>query len=382
MKSNPKPSRGVGKVVLLLVGVFLVVAGTYASHIFTMISMGKKMVPPPETVTSAEVRQVEWQPNLVAVGSISPVQGATISAEIAGTVAEIKFESGALVKKGDILVRMDTSAEEAQLRSAQAEADLAQADLGRSRDLASRKVISKAELDTAETKSKQKIAASDNIKSAIDKKNIIAPFAGRAGIREVNPGQMLPVGQKIVSVQTLDPVFADFSMPQQRVAELQPGLEVQVVTDAFPDEQFRGKLTAVDSSVDPVSRSVSLQATLSNPEQKLKAGMFAKVKVILPQKKPVLIIPATAIAYAPYGNSVYIIEKKKDEKTGTENVVIRQQFVRTGETRGDFVEITNGLKQGEIIVSTGLFKLRNGMLVRVDNTLAPKAEEAPKPADS
>ena len=383
MKINSKKKLApLVKVIIGLVVVFLLVAGIYASHIFTMVSMGSKMVPPPETVTTAEVRQVEWQPILSAIGSISPVQGAIVSAEIAGTVAEIKFESGAAVKKGDVLVRMDTSAEDAQLRAAQAEGELAKADLDRSRDLAARKVISKAELDAAETKFKQKVAAVDNIKSIIDKKNISAPFDGRAGIREVNPGQMVPVGQKIVSVQTLDPVFADFSMPQQRVSELKPGLDVKVVTDAFPEQDFPGKLTAVDSSVDPVSRNVFAQATLANPEHKLKAGMFAKVNVILPQKKPVLVIPATAIAYAPFGNSVYVIEKKKDEKSGKENVTIRQQFVRTGETRGDYVEVTNGLKRGENIVSTGLFRLRNGMVVTIDNKLAPKLEENPKPSDT
>ena len=380
---RPKRTRSaVVKVSLAVVVIFILLAGIYASQIVKMIKMGSKMVPPPETVTTAEVRPAEWQPMVSAVGSISPVQGATVSAEVGGTVSEITFESGAIVKKGDVLVRIDASAEEAQLRSAQAEADLAKADRDRSRDLATRKVISQAELDAAETKFKQKSAAVENLKSIIMKKNISAPFDGHAGIREVNAGQMIPAGQRIVSVQTLDRVFADFSLPQQRVAGIEPGLQVRVTTDAFPDEKFEGTLTAVDSSVNPVTRNVALQATLTNPEQKLKPGMFAKVSVLLPQKKPVLIIPATAIAYAPYGNSVYVIEKKKDEKTGADSVTIRQQFIRTGETRGDFVEVTSGAKQGDQIVSTGLFRLRNGMAVRVDNKLAPNAQESPKTSDS
>lgn len=374
--------RAVFKVVVAVLAVFLLLAAVYASQIVKMIKMGSKMVPPPETVTSAEVQSTEWQPMLSAVGSISPVQGATVSTELAGTVSEIAFESGAQVKKGDLLVRIDASAEEAQLRSAEADENLAKSDLDRSRDLAARKVISSAELEAAEAKFKQKTAAVDNLKSVIVKKNIAAPFDGRAGIRQVNAGQMIPVGTNIVAVQTLDPVFADFNLPQQRAGEITPGLGVRVTSDAFPGEQFDGKLTAVNSSVDPVTRNVALQATLANPEQKLKPGMFAKVNVLLPQKKPVLIIPATAIAYAPYGNSAYVIEQKKDEKTGAENLTIRQQFVRTGETRGDFVEVTDGLKEGDQIVGTGLFKLRNGMAVHIDNKLAPKLEEAPTPADS
>ncbi|MDQ6625282.1 MAG: efflux RND transporter periplasmic adaptor subunit, partial [Verrucomicrobiota bacterium] len=204
------------KVSLAVLAIFLVLAGIYASQIVKMISMGSKMVPPPETVTSIEVRSADWQPMVSAVGSISAVQGATISAEVAGTVSEVLFESGAQVKKGDLLVRLDSSAEEAQLRSAEADAALAKADLDRSRDLAARKVISRAEMDAAESKFKQKAAAVDNIKSVIVKKNIAAPFDGRAGIREVNAGQMVPAGQRIVSVETLGSVFADFALPQQR----------------------------------------------------------------------------------------------------------------------------------------------------------------------
>ena len=377
-----KPTRPVIVVSVAVLGVFLLLAGVYASQIMKMIKVGSTMVPPPETVTSAEVKPANWQPMLSAVGSLAPVQGATVSAEVTGTVSEIDFQNGAPVKKGDILVRIDASAEEAQLRAAEADAVLAKTDLDRSRDLSERKVISSAELDAAEAKYKQKGAAVENLKSIITKKNIAAPFDGRAGIREVNAGQMVPAGQRIVDVQTLDPVFANFAMPQQGVAGIETGLEVHVTSDAFPNEQFKGKLTAVDSSVNAVTRNVALQATLPNPEHKLKPGMFAKVSVLLPEKKPVLIIPATAIAYAPYGNSVYVIEQKKDEKTGATGTAIRQQFVRTGETRGDFVEVTSGVKEGEQIVSTGLFRLRNNMDVKVDNKLAPDAQEAPKPADS
>jgi membrane fusion protein (multidrug efflux system) len=394
-----KRARGaVFKVVLALIGVFILIGGIKAMQIRKLIKAGSAMVPPPTTVTSAKVEKADWQPMLTAVGSITPVQGATISAELPGTVSEISFQSGTPVKKGDVLLKLDASAEQAQLRSAEADAALAKADLDRARDLAARKVISQAELDAAQAKYQQKQAGVDNMKSIIDKKEIRAPFDGIAGIREVNPGQMVPVGQKLVSLQALDKVFVDFSLPQQRLAQITPDLPVKVTTDAIDGREFDGKLTAINSAIDPVTRSVSLQATIENADHALRAGMFARVKVLLPQANSVLFVPATAVLYAPFGNSVFIIEKKQDEKTGKDHVVIRQQFIRTGETRGDFVAVTkdqrhidgeagakaakNELKQGDEVVSTGVFKLRNGIDVAVDNTLSPKPDQNPKPADT
>lgn len=370
------------KVLAGLLGVFLLIAGIKVMQIMTLISSGKKMVPPPTTVTSATVQKGDWQPILRAVGSINPVQGAMISAELAGTVSEINFQSGTLVKKGEILLKLDASAEQAQLRSAQAEADLAKADYERAKDLANRRVISPAELDAASAKHAQKKAAAENIQSIIGKKEIRAPFDGAAGIRTVNPGEMVNVGRALVSLQALDQVFFDFALPQQQLAEVKPDLAVKVTTDVIPNHEFDGKLTAINSAVDPVTRNVSLQATLDNPDHKLRPGMFGRVKVLLPQTKATLFIPATAVSYAPFGNSVFVIEKKPDDKTGKDSLVLRQQFIRTGETRGDFVAVTEGLKEGDAVVSAGVFKMRNGMDVVVDNTLAPKSEMNPKPSDS
>jgi len=382
---NPprKRSRGaIFKVVLGLVAIFLVIVGIKALQIFSMVSAGKKMVMPPTTVTSATAKKANWEPVLTAVGSISPVQGAMLGAEVAGTVKEIGFQSGTLVKKDDVLVKLDASAEEAQLRAARAEAELAKRDLDRAHDLATRKVISKAELDLAESKFAQKKAAFDNIQSIIDKKQIRAPFDGIAGIRAVNPGQMIKSGDPLVSLQGLDRVYVDFSMPQQQIGDLKVGLPVKVTTDAIPDREFEGKLTAVNSVVDQVTRNVSLQATLDNADGKLRGGMFARVKVLLPEQHPVLFVPMTAVSSAPYGDSVFVIENKKDEKTGKEELTLRQQIIRTGEKRGDFVEVTEGLKEGDQVVSLGVFKLRNGMNVIVDNKLAPHPELAPKPANT
>jgi len=349
---------------------------------FKMASGGGAGGMPPTTVTSVEVKQENWPPLLSAIGSVSAVQGATISSELPGTVADVGFESGAVVKKGALLVRFDTSAEEAQLRSADADTELAKADLERARDLAARKVISKAELDTAESKFKQKSAMTENMRAIIAKKTMQAPFDGIAGIRMVNVGQMVKAGDQIVPLQSLEPVYVDFALPQQRLAELSTGLEVNMHTDAFPGRVFRGTLTAINSAVDVATRNVTLQATFPNSDHMLRPGMFAKVDVVLPRKEPVLAIPATAIAYAPYGDSVFVIEKKKDEKSGKESQVIRQQFIRTGETRGDFVTVTQGLKAGETVVGSGVFKLRNGMPVVINNELAPKPELSPTPAQT
>src|SRR5438105_11673425 len=367
-----------GVVGLLLI--FVLLALIKFMQIRKMMAM--PMVLPPTTVSSVQVKQEDWPPIFSSVGTISAVQGATVSAELAGTVAEIKFENGRVAKRGDVLVRLDASSEEAQLRSAEAELELARSDLSRARDLATRNVVSKAELDSAESKFKQKEGVVNNMRSMISKKEVLAPFDGQLGIRQVNVGQMIPAGQQVVSLQALDPLYVDFALPQQDLPKLSPGLEVRVHTDVVSGREFPGKLTALNSSVDPVTRNVTLQATIENKDHALRPGMFAKIDVILPEKEKTLIVPGTAIAYAPYGDSVFVIEKKKDEKTGKESQVLRQQFVRVGEARGDFVSITKGLEPGQQIVSTGVFKLRNGIPVVINNDLAPKPQLNPKPADT
>jgi membrane fusion protein (multidrug efflux system) len=349
-------------------------------QIFTMVTAKQPM--PVETVTSAQVKEEDWAPVLSSVGSVSAVQGAIVSAELGGTVSEVGFESGAVAKKGDVLLRLDTSSEQAQLRTAEADLQLARSDLERSRGLAARKVISKSELDSAESKFKQKEGTVDNMRAMIAKKEVRAPFDGQLGIRQVNVGQMINPGQLVVPLQALDPVYVDFALPQQHLAKLSPGLEARVRTDAVSGREFVGKLTAINPNVDPITRNVQLQATLANPDHVLRPGMFAKVEVVLPEKNKAVVIPGSAISYAPYGDSVFVIEKKKDPKSGKESQTIRQQFVRVGEARGDFVSINNGLKAGETVVGTGVFKLRNGMAITINNDLAPKPQVNPTPVDS
>jgi membrane fusion protein, multidrug efflux system len=377
MRSN---FRTLGVTIGGLIALVSVLVGIKALQIVKMVSTPQPM--PVATVTSAVAKEEDWAPTLSAVGSISAVQGAVISAELGGVVSQVAFENGSGAKKGDLLVQLDASAEEAQLHSAEADLELARADLERSRGLAARKVISKAEIDAAESKFQQKQGTVDQMHSMITKKTVRAPFDGQLGIRQVNVGQMINAGQQVVPLTSLDPVFADFALPQQNLAGLSQGLEARVKTDAVPGRVFTGKLTAMNSMVDVATRNVTLQATLENPDHALRPGMFAKVEVVLPEKHKTLVIPGSAVSYAPFGDSVFLIEKKKDPKTGKESQTIRQQFVRVGEARGDFVSVTTGLKAGDTVVGTGVFKLRNGMAVTINNDLASKPQLNPTPADS
>ena len=381
MQSRPKRRRKpIVIAIALLVAMCVFVFGIKALQIGKMMSTPQTM--PPTTVSSASVKEEDWAPRLTAVGSVSAVQGAVVSAELAGIVSEINFQNGADAKKGEVLMKLDASQEEALLRSAEAEAQLARTDLERARDLAIKKVVSSAELDSAQSKFRRLNAVVDQMRSNIAKKSLIAPFDGQLGISQVNVGQMINAGQQVVGLTALDPVYVDFALPEQYLSKLAKDLEVAVRADSFPDRQFKGKLTAINSMVDPVTRNVPLQATLENSDHALHPGMFAKVEVALPETKKTIVIPGSAVSYAPYGDSVFVIEKQKDPKTGKESQVLRQQFVRIGDARGDFVAVTQGLKAGQTVVGTGVFKLRNGMAVTVNNDLAPKPELNPKPADT
>jgi len=249
----------------------------------------------------------------------------------------------------------------------------------RARELRAQSTISQSELDSAEAQIQQAAAQADNIRSVIAKKTIRAPFSGRLGIRLVNLGQILHEGDPIASLETLDPVYVNFSLPQQNLADVAPGSAVHVTTDAAPGQTFEGKVNAINPDVDFATRSLRIQAILPNPGEKLHPGMFANIEVVLPAREKVLVIPATAVLYAPYGDSVFVIDEKKDDRTGHVQKVLRQQFVRLGLARGDLVTITSNLNAGDSVVTSGVFKLRPGLLVEVDNKLAPNAQAAPKP---
>jgi membrane fusion protein (multidrug efflux system) len=362
-----------------LVVVVLLLAGVKAGQIVTMVRAGEKFAPPPMAVSSARVDSTEWAATRPAIATLVAIHGVTLSAELPGKVLDIAFESGSSVRKGTVLVRLDISTEEAQLASAKAEAALAKLSLQRARTLRASESSTQADLDAAEAKAQQAQAAVAGLEATIAKKVIRAPFDGRISIRQVELGQVLAPGTPIASLQSVTPIYADFWLPQQAIAELKPGQHVSLRTDAFPEAKWDGELTTVNPEVDVATRNVRVRATVPNGDGRLRPGMFANVDVTSGEKKPALVIPSTAVLYAPYGDSVFVIEQKKDEK-GT-STVVRQKFVRLGERRGDFVAVVSGLDAGETIVSGGAFKLRNGMAVAVNDALAPGAQIDPKPTD-
>jgi membrane fusion protein (multidrug efflux system) len=370
------------KKLLITIAAILLIVGTLGGikglQIAALIASGANASMPAEPVTTAVVTQDYWEPTLKAVGSLTAVQGVTVAAETPGKVVAINFEPGATVNAGDLLLQQDTSIEEAMLRSAEASMALAKINLNRAQELIGKASISQSEVDTADAQFKQAAAQADNVRAAIAKKTIRAPFAGRLGIRLVNLGQTLREGEGIVSLQTLDPIFINFTLPQQELARLAIGLTVRVTSDAAPGQALEGKITAINPEVDASTRNVRVQATLANPSFVLRPGMFASAAVVLPTKDTVLAIPATAVLYAPYGDSVFVVEPAKEGG----GKVVRQQFVRLGVARGDYVAIKSGLKAGETVVTTGVFKLRNGTAVTVDNTLSPDFKLDPKPTDS
>jgi len=369
------------RIILSIVGVIVLVGGLGGIKFLQIGRMSAQALqtPPPETVTTAVAVRQSWESILPAVGSLQAVQGVTVEAELAGKVVHIAFEPGTKVRAGDLLVKQDTSLEEAQLRAAEAAATLAKTNLERTKELFLKKSISKSEWDNAETQFKQAVAQADTIRATIAKKNIRAPFAGLLGIRLVNLGEFLHEGDAIVSLQSLDPIFVNFLLPQQELAKMGSGLKVRVTTDALPGEVIEGTITAINPQVDAATRNVRIQATVANPRDRLRPGMFAEVAVVLPGRNEVLAIPATSVLYAPYGDSIFVVEDKQSEKTGQPVKRVRQQFARLGEKRGDFVSVVSGVKEGEAVVSTGVFKLRNGQDVVVDNTLSPEFKLRPTP---
>ena len=363
--------------VLLVVGGL---AGVKVMQIRKLIEAGKSFAPPPESVSTVVAREEKWQGTLTAIGSIAAFQGVSLTPDIPGTVREIAFESGAVVAKDDLLLRLDTSSEEAQLRAIEAQVELARINLDRVSKLRADSMVSQSELDTSEATLKQNQANADTIRATIAKKTIRAPFAGRLGIRLINLGQYLDTGKPIVSLQSLSPVYCDFSMPQQELARLKTGMKVRVTTDAYSGQQFDGTLTAINPELDQSTRSIGLQATFQNADQLLRPGMFVKVEVLLPEEQNVLVIPATSVLSAPYGDSVYVVEEKTG-KDGKPGLAVRQQFIRTGRARGDFLIVESGLKPGDRVVSSGIFKLRNDMPVVENNSLNPKTDLTPRPTD-
>lgn len=368
---------------LSALGGFAVVALTLGAVKVAQIkkASGVSHVPPPSAVTTLEARSVDWHSYLKAIGTLAPVQGATLSADADGIIARIVADSGSAVKAGDLLVELDATTEIAQANAAQARADLAQINLDRSKELWGRQAIAKSDYDAAEATAKQTVADVAALQAQIAKKQVRAPFDGRVGIRLVNEGQFVARGRALLPLQKLDPIYVNFSIPQRQLSTLSVGQKVDVVVDAFENHPYPATITAINSEVDASTRNVTVQATLANPEEKLRAGMFARVEVELPQADSLVAVPATSIAYASYGNSVFIVEKMKGPD-GAEYLGVRQQFVKLGAARGDLIVVTEGVKVGEQVVTAGVFKLRNGVPVQVNNVVQPTSSSTPKPANT
>jgi membrane fusion protein (multidrug efflux system) len=337
--------------------------------------------PPPEAVTSIVTKREQWPATMSLIGTIEAVHGVMVSADLPGTVARINFESGQRVREGGILVELDTRQERAQLASLEAQRDLAKINFGRTQQLVNEGVISRAEYDQATAQQKATEANVAEIRATIERKTIRAPFSGILGIRKVNLGQYLPAGSPIVSNQSLNPIYVNIGVPQQAAAQIQVGHKLRVTTEDVAGKVFAGNITAVDAEVDETTRNIQVQATLSNPDGKLRPGMFVQVELAVGASRPVIALPASAINYAPYGNSVYVITDMKDPKGQTYRGV-QQQFVKIEGSRGDQVAVISGLNPGDEVVTSGVFKLRNGAAVQINNKVQPGNSPTPKPEDS
>lgn len=363
---------------LLVIGLL---AGVKALQIKKLVAQKEAMSPPPEVVTTFAARQESWETVIGAVGSLVAVQGVEVTAELPGKVVRLAFEPGSRVKAGDLLLQQDTATEQAQLRAAETAASLAKLNLDRYRTLLDKDSVAQAVFDNADAQYRQAVAQVDALRATIAKKTIRAPFAGRLGVRMVNLGQFLKEGTPVVSLQAMDPMYVNFLLPQQELARIKTGLVARVTSDSVPGRVFAGTLTTINPDVDSATRNVRVQATVANPDEALRPGMFVTLEAVLPQQEQVVVIPATAVSFAPYGDSVFVVSEGKDEKSGKGGFALRQQFVRLGSRRGDLVAVSSGLAGGETVVSTGVFKLRNGQAVVVDNRLAPPFAASPTPAN-
>jgi len=359
--------------------VFGVVAGIKAAQIGAMIESGKSFVQPPEVVASAKAEMIQRRATTNAVGTLVAVRAVTLGAELPGTVRAVAFDSGTSVKTGHVLVRLDTSAEEAQLAAADADAALAKTTLEREQKLSEEGANRPSDVDAAKARFKQTEANVTNLRATIAKKVIRAPFDGRIAIRQVELGQVLSGGVPIASLTSVSPIYAEFWLPEQALAELMLGQHARIRSDAFGDAKWDGEITTINSEVDAQTHTLRVRATFANDDGTLRPGMFVNVEVFARDEKPALIIPQTAVLYAPYGDSVFVLEEEKGD--AGKATIARQRFVRLGDRYGDFVAITSGLSAGETVVSDGAFKLRNGSHVTVNNALAPDAALAPLPRE-
>jgi membrane fusion protein (multidrug efflux system) len=342
------------------------------------IAQGAAFQPPPEAVTTIVAGQEDWPATLTAIGTVAAVRGVTVSADLPGVVASLAFESGQSVREGQVLAVLDTRQERAQLAAAEAQRDLAHVNFTRLEGLLNERVISRAEIERATAEQRQGAARVGEIGATIERKTIRAPFSGVLGIRHVNLGQYVSGGDALVTLQALDPIYVNFGVPQQAMSSVRAGRTVRVVANG---DTLTGRITAVDSVIDESTRNVQAQATLANPQAKLHPGMFVQTEVTVGAASAVVSLPTSAINYAPYGDSVFVVTDLNDPSGKTYRGV-RQQFVKLGGSRGDQIAVVSGIKPGDEVVTSGVFKLRNGAAVVVNNKVRPGNNPSPKPENS
>jgi membrane fusion protein (multidrug efflux system) len=382
-RSSSKEFLMTKRMIFMLAGtvVFVGAVGTAKFlQIRAAVAQASSFQPPPEAVTTTVARQDRWPATLAAIGTVAAVHGVTVSADLPGIVERIAIDSGRTVREGEVLVQLDTRQEQAQLTAAEAQRDLARLNLDRTRGLADEGIVSRADYDRAAAEHKQAEARVGEIRATIERKRIRAPFSGVLGIRQVNLGQYLTAGEAVVPLQSLHPIYVNFAVPQQEVGHLHAGGEVRVTAEGLGGA-LAGRITALDSIVDEATRNVQVQATLANPEGRLHPGMFVEVQISLGAGSSVVALPTSAINYAPYGDSVFIVGEVEGPG-GQKYRGVRQQFVKVGSARGDQVAVVSGVSAGDEVVTSGVFKLRNGAAVRVNNEVQPGNNPAPKPEDN
>jgi membrane fusion protein (multidrug efflux system) len=373
------------RMIVMLTATAAIVAGlgfVKFKQVQMAIAQGAAFQPPPEAVTTIVANEERWPSTLTAIGTVAAVRGVTVSADLPGIVERIAFESGHAVREGEVLAVLDTRQERAQLAAAEAQRDLARINYERMEGLLNERVISRAEFDRAQADHRQADARVGEIRAAIDRKTIRAPFPGVLGLRHVNLGQYLSGGDAIGTLQSLNPIYVNFGVPQQAIAQVRAGRSVRVTMDGLDGVQFNGPITAIDSIVDESTRNVQAQATLANPGAKLRPGMFVQATVAVGGASDAVVsLPASAIQHAPYGDSVFVVADLKD-KMGATYRGVRQQFVKLGAARGDQIGVVSGVKAGDEVVTSGVFKLRNGAAVFVNNKVRPGNDPSPKPENS
>jgi membrane fusion protein (multidrug efflux system) len=368
------------RMTIMLVAVGIVLAGIFGFQAFKAVMIKKFMSAlsnPPQTVSTAKAVTSAWQSSVEAIGSLRAVKGADLSVEVSGIVDSISFNSGDDVEQGAPLLKLRSDDDAAKLESLEATAELNQITYDRDQKQFKLQAVSQATLDTDDANLKNAKAQAAQQQAILDKKSLRAPFAGHLGIRAVDLGQYLSAGTTIVTLQALDPVFVDFFVPQQSMDQIRLGQTVTVKIDAFKDQSFTGEISAVNPKVDPSSRNVQIRATLGNADHKLIPGMYATVDIATGAPKNYVTLPQTAITYNPYGDTVYIVDRKTDGADGKPQLFARQNFVTTGPTRGDQVAVLKGINDGDEVVTAGQLKLRNGSPILIDNSITPSADAAP-----